>query len=91
MSPIYDYREPDVDGQKTVVAYIVGLLCGGLLIWVFSGDAPNYNSDANYEICGDIKCYNIESYTKESNCVFMAEEEVRVCGNYTIKKLNTEE
>ena len=31
------------DGQKTVVAFIVGLLVGGLLVWVFSGsgtDAP---------------------------------------------------
>lgn len=28
------------EGQKTVVAFIAGLLIGGLLVWVFSADAP---------------------------------------------------
>lgn len=87
-------RNYDEDcGQKTLISWIVGLLIGGLLVWVFSGDpsarTPS-GSDAQYKICGSDQCYNVESYTKESNCVFMAEVETRVCGDYTITKLNLE-
>ena len=35
--------EETQDGQKTIVAFVVGLLIGGLLVWAFSGpttDAP---------------------------------------------------
>jgi len=35
--------EEKQDGQKTVVAFVVGLLIGGMLVWAFSGpsvDAP---------------------------------------------------
>lgn len=28
----------DNNPQRTVIAYVVGLLCGGLLVWAFSGD-----------------------------------------------------
>ena len=34
------------DGQKTIVAFIVGLLIGGLIVWMFSGsptEAPTAN------------------------------------------------
>lgn len=28
------------DGQKTIVAFVVGLLIGGMLVWAFSGPTP---------------------------------------------------
>lgn len=40
--------EEKQDGQKTLVAFVVGLLIGGILVWAFSGptaDAPNKNND----------------------------------------------
>lgn len=33
------------DGQKTVVAFIAGLLIGGLLVWVFSASPEDTNVD----------------------------------------------
>ncbi len=41
--------EEKQDGQKTIVAFVVGLLIGGMLVWAFSGpsaDAPNDDQDA---------------------------------------------
>ncbi|MEM9336280.1 MAG: hypothetical protein AAGA35_00290 [Patescibacteria group bacterium] len=37
------------EGQKTVVAFVVGLLVGGLLVWVFSapGDMHKHDDDRN--------------------------------------------
>jgi hypothetical protein len=32
-------EETQQDGQKTIVAFIVGLLIGGMLVWAFSGPA----------------------------------------------------
>lgn len=42
------------DGQKTVVAFVAGLLIGGLLVWAFSGspenaDVENITGDTNTE------------------------------------------
>ncbi|MCA9365815.1 hypothetical protein KC723_02885 [Candidatus Kaiserbacteria bacterium] len=40
--------EEKQESQKTVVAFIVGLLIGGLLVWVFSGapaESPTENQD----------------------------------------------
>lgn len=42
------------DGQKTVVAFVAGLLIGGLLVWVFSAspenaDVENITGDTNTE------------------------------------------
>lgn len=40
--------EEKQEGQKTLVAFIVGLLIGGMLVWAFSGptaDAPTNGSD----------------------------------------------
>lgn len=34
-------QEQQQEGQKTVVAFVAGLLIGGLLVWVFSGDENN--------------------------------------------------
>ena len=36
----YEYHEEDGDGSKTLISFIVGLLIGGLLIWVFSAPVP---------------------------------------------------
>ncbi|MCD5381275.1 MAG: hypothetical protein LR008_01735 [Candidatus Pacebacteria bacterium] len=33
--------EEQQDGQKTLVAFVVGLLIGGMLVWAFSGPAAN--------------------------------------------------
>ena len=32
-------EEKQQDGQKTIVAFVVGLLIGGMLVWAFSGPA----------------------------------------------------
>lgn len=40
--------EETQDGQKTIVAFVVGLLIGGMLVWAFSGptaDAPATQSE----------------------------------------------
>ncbi len=37
--------EQQQDGQKTLVAFVVGLLIGGMLVWAFSG--PSNNSSTN--------------------------------------------
>lgn len=40
--------EETQDGQKTIVAFVVGLLIGGMLVWAFSGptaDAPTSQTD----------------------------------------------
>ncbi|MCA9361054.1 hypothetical protein KC845_00700 [Candidatus Kaiserbacteria bacterium] len=33
------------EGQKTVVAFIAGLLIGGLLVWIFGGNPSDVNND----------------------------------------------
>lgn len=41
-------EEKQQDGQKTIVAFVVGLLIGGMLVWAFSGsntEAPQKNTD----------------------------------------------
>jgi hypothetical protein len=37
------------EGQKTVVAFITGLLIGGLLVWVFSASPENAQAPVNNE------------------------------------------
>jgi len=40
--------EETQDGQKTIVAFVVGLLIGGMLVWAFSGptaDAPETQTE----------------------------------------------
>jgi cytoskeletal protein RodZ len=58
---------PEIDkqeGQKTVVAFIAGLLIGGLLVWVFSASPNNTNSNQN--ATGDTNTPAAEN-TTESN------------------------
>lgn len=49
--------EEKQDGQKTIVAFVVGLLIGGMLVWAFSGpadDMDRHNDDsAKMEESGD--------------------------------------
>ena len=45
------------DGQKTVVTFIAGLIIGGLLVWVFSGDdarAPKQNDDEQNDVAAEV-------------------------------------
>ena len=37
------------EGQKTVVAFIAGLLIGGLLVWVFSGSPEGKHDDHDHD------------------------------------------
>jgi hypothetical protein len=41
-------EEQQQDGQKTIVAFVVGLLIGGMLVWAFSG--PSTEAPTNTEI-----------------------------------------
>ena len=43
------------DGQKTVVAFVAGLLVGGLLVWIFNdtpAEAPVTGTDADTDLRG---------------------------------------
>jgi hypothetical protein len=37
--------EQNQDGQKTIVAFVVGLLIGGMLVWAFSGPSDQNSSN----------------------------------------------
>jgi len=39
--------EETQDGQKTLVAFVVGLLIGGMLVWAFSGPSANAPDKTN--------------------------------------------
>jgi len=41
-------EEQQQDGQKTIVAFVVGLLIGGMLVWAFSG--PSTEAPTNTEM-----------------------------------------
>lgn len=54
--------EETQDGQKTLVAFVVGLLIGGMLVWAFSGptvDAPESRKSDNNDKTTDVS--NLES------------------------------
>lgn len=38
-------KQENQEGQKTIVAFVVGLLIGGLLVWVFSGSEAQTPAD----------------------------------------------
>lgn len=61
--------EEKQDGQKTLVAFVVGLLIGGMLVWAFSGpsaDAPT-NQDDGQEMSEDMGEESSEEMNGESN------------------------
>jgi hypothetical protein len=46
-------EEQQQDGQKTLVAFVVGLLIGGMLVWAFSGPeatAPTADTNSDEEV-----------------------------------------
>lgn len=50
-------EEQQQDGQKTLVAFIVGLLIGGMLVWAFSGPeatAPTTDEETAEETSSDM-------------------------------------
>ena len=52
------------DGQKTIVAFVVGLLIGGLVVWMFSGtptEAPNDNGQASDEVTEEHEDESLEA------------------------------
>ena len=76
--------------ELLVIIAIIGILSSIVLatLQAVRNRGANY-----YEICNIKKCYYVESYTKENsgNCVYMAEEEIRTCGSFTITKLNEDD
>jgi len=42
-------EEKQQDGQKTIVAFVVGLLIGGMLVWAFSGSSTEAPITADEE------------------------------------------
>jgi len=40
--------EEKQDGQKTIVAFVVGLLIGGMLVWAFSGPSASAPKDEDH-------------------------------------------
>ena len=45
--------EKQQDGQKTIVAFVVGLLIGGMLVWAFSGPSSNAPSTPQNDEAAD--------------------------------------
>lgn len=74
--------------ELMVVIAIVAILLT-IVLQAFIKAKESVNSQ--YQICSDSEsqCHYVESYTKENNgkCVYLSEEEVRICGNFVIKKL----
>lgn len=69
-------EEKQQDGQKTIVAFVVGLLIGGMLVWAFSGpstEAPvnSQNDDSEMIDSSDEESNNESDTTSEE-----ADEEV---------------
>ena len=66
-------------------------------IAIFVGVAfPKFHqkySEAEYQITHDGEIYYVQSYSKENqgSCLYLAEYETRVCGDFTIEKLHREE
>lgn len=52
------------ESQKTLVAFVAGLLIGGLLVWVFGGTPENTNNDANET---DTETSEIETTTNRND------------------------
>ncbi len=52
------------EGQKTVVAFITGLLIGGLLVWVFSASPEHVPADSSKDT--DEKTEQVDNNTEKS-------------------------
>ena len=73
--------------ELLVVIAIVGILFSGMY-YSFSGIKEKLNK--NYRVEYNNQSYYVESYTKENNgqCVYLSEEEIRLCGDWSVEKLN---
>ena len=56
--------EETQDGQKTLVAFVVGLLIGGMLVWAFSGPTASAPDTSNSEETEDV---TVEARDKTSD------------------------
>jgi len=72
-------EEKQQDGQKTIVAFVVGLLIGGMLVWAFSGpstEAPTMTQDEEEAEQTDVQSSDVISKnngtTEESTAVVEA-------------------
>ena len=52
------------EGQKTIVSFIVGLLIGGLIVWMFSGDPAETPVDVDN---GDVDVEETDSTTNDTD------------------------
>ena len=73
--------------ELLVVIAIIGILSSVVLA---SLSKSNKGEETNYKIIHQGNWYYAESYTKENNgrCLYLGEQEIRLCGDYTIQKLN---
>jgi hypothetical protein len=58
--------EKQQDGQKTIVAFVVGLLIGGMLVWAFSGPSTNAPTTTDDEASEEAADTTDESTTEEN-------------------------
>ena len=75
--------------EMLVVVAIFGILFSVVLVSL--NTSRDRYSNNNYKIKHDGSSYYVESYTREPNCVYISEKELRICGDYTIKKLRNED
>lgn len=63
--------EEKQDGQKTIVAFVVGLLIGGMLVWAFSGpdmdSTHDMDNDSDVEMSEDSEEMNNDEDGEESD------------------------
>lgn len=80
--------------ELLVVVAILGILSSVVLASLIDSIEKSEKSrDAKYLIQFDGNKHYVESYTKENNgtCVYLAEKELRFCGDWSVEKLEVEE
>lgn len=68
-------EEKQQDGQKTIVAFVVGLLIGGMLVWAFSGstaetptvEEDNHPHEMSDEATHDDEVDNVSTTVEETD------------------------
>lgn len=76
-----------------VIGLITILFVFGCTIIALVINAGSLYGNARYIVKHQGSTYFVESYTKENNgsCIYLAEKELRLCGDYSIEKINKEE